>query len=392
MKLTHLPVSACHRPTDTAEFIGFSLANPCEKNEWRQCPQTKALINALRWHYLNGNLFPSHPPYFPILPAADISAPKGAIWPISRSTPSPAGSHSAASSRPPVRNDTAGLEGHSARAPSPQVTRPSPPAGSRGEARGGKGSGGPPAAAPRSEVKLWRRHLGRSRRAGGRNNARRPGPGSGGPALPAPPPPCPQTTSAAGPPPPAAAALTKGGAGLPAAGAGGERSGSGSGPARPAERGPGQPAPPAGAAPAGRRRSGPTFLSSFSVPCLRSGWPLSAAGAGSAGCPSRWCGRWCGQPPDPAAGGMGSGHGETPLTSISIFQFTVLRDKSRQTLSTTPRLSSAILSPSFLFSFFLSLFCFFLLPPFLPFPPSGGRDTHGSGRGCCTDPAAAILP
>lgn len=262
------------------------------------------------------------------------------------------------------------------------------------EARHGEGRGAaaPPAAAPRSEVKLWRRHLGRSRRAGGRNNARRPGPGSGGPALPAPPPPCPQTTSAAGPPPPAAAALTKGGAGLPAAGAGGERSGSGSGPARPAERGPGQPAPPAGAARAGRRRSGPTFLSSFSVPCLRSGWPLSAAGAGSAGCPSRWCGRWCGQPPDPAAGGMGSGHGETPLTSISIFQFTVLRDKSRQTLSTTPRLSSAFLSPSFLFSFFLSLFCFFLLPPFLPFPPSGGRDTHGSGRGCCTDPAAAILP
>lgn len=63
------------------------------------------------------------------------------------------------------------------------MTRPWPPAGSGGEARRGEGRGAaaPPAAAPRSEVKLWRPHLGRSRRAGGRNNARHPGP-SGGPA------------------------------------------------------------------------------------------------------------------------------------------------------------------------------------------------------------------
>lgn len=206
--------------------------------------------------------------------------------------------------------------------------------------------------------------------APGRNNARRPGPAPPRPAvLKQPPPPAPRLPLPPPPPPRSQRAAR----GCP------RRRGRG----RAEAAGPVAPTRPGECGREGAERCGRTFLSSLSLPCRRSGWPLSAAGAGSAGCPSRWCGRWCGQPPAPAAGGMGSGHGETPLTSISIFQFTVLRDKSRRTLSTTPLLSLAF--PALFSSFLL------FLAPFLPacLSPSRGRGTHGSG---CTAILPAILP
>lgn len=109
--------------------------------------------------------------FHPILPTFRFSQQqtqphqRDAIWPIYRWTPSPTGFLPLGGEQPsPVHNDTAGLEGHGARAPSPG-DRP------LGESRAeGRGPAALPAPAPRSEAASATQHC--TRRTGVRRKTK----------------------------------------------------------------------------------------------------------------------------------------------------------------------------------------------------------------------------
>lgn len=283
----------------------------------------------------------------------------------------------------------------------PQVTRPSSPGENRGE---GRGAAALPALAPWSAVNF---------RGGTEAAARGAAPAGRAEQCPEPraprqrrrprtsPPRRPRVLRQ--PPPPAPRLLTKaadkgqrgaargGGA---AAGREPTRRPPAPPPARPARRGPGQPAPPAGAAPGGRRPAAAAERTYLFVLFLAAVPPLRVAAVGGGG-------RLRGLPiavvralVRAAARPRRRGDGlRARRNSLNIHLHLPVHCMARQKQANTFHHPASFLS--FAFSLFSFSPAFFPCSPFLPsflFPPSGGRDTHGSGRPCRTDPAAAILP